>query len=151
PPVPFPPGPPGPPAPPGPSPSPPSSPPPGPPPPPVVAHLEYVFPDGSFSVYDMDNGHRLVKSVALPPAGGIRGVIAHAGTHALYISYGGDGDGQHGPPTLLKYDLLTDAIVWTHEYPIGIDSMSITPDGERLYMPSGELSPGGTWYVVNAT
>ena len=73
--------------------------PPAPIPPPVAtSRLEYVFPDGSFSVYDMDNGHQLVKSVALPQARGIRGVIAHAATHALYISYGGDGDGQHGAP-----------------------------------------------------
>lgn len=99
----------------------------------------------------MDNGHQLVKSVALPQARGIRGVVAHAATHALYISYGGDGDGQHGPPTLLKYDLLTDGVVWTHTYPIGIDSMSISPDGNRLYMPTGELASGGTWYVISTS
>jgi len=121
------------------------------PPPSATARLEYVFPDGSFSVYDMDNGHQLVKSVALPQARGIRGVVAHAATHALYVSYGGDGDGQHGPPTLLKYDLLTDGVVWTHTYPIGIDSMSISPDGNHLFMPSGELASGGTWYVINTS
>ena len=126
--------------------------PPAPIPPPVAtSRLEYVFPDGSFSVYDMDNGHQLVKSVALPQARGIRGVIAHAATHALYISYGGDGDGQHGAPTMLKYDLLTDTVVWTHAYPIGIDSISISPDGSRLYLPTGELASGGTWYVINAS
>ena len=113
----------------------------------ATSRLEYVFPDGSFSVFDMDNGHQLVKSVALPQARGIRGVIAHAATHALYISYGGDGDGQHGAPTMLKYDLLTDTVVWTHAYPIGIDSISIGPDGSRLYLPTGELASGGTWYV----
>ena len=62
-------------------------------PPPNVAHLEYVFPDGGFSIYDMDASHGLVKHVALPQARGIRGVVAHAATHALYVSYGGDGDG----------------------------------------------------------
>ena len=117
----------------------------------ATSRLEYVFPDGSFSVFDMDNGHQLVKSVALPQARGIRGVIAHAATHALYISYGGDGDGQHGAPTMLKYDLLTDTVVWTHAYPIGIDSISISPDGSRLYLPTGELASGGTWYVINAS
>ena len=116
----------------------------------ATAHYEYVFPDGAFYVYDMDNGHQLVKQVALPEARGIRGVVAHAATHSLYVSYGGDGNGQNGTPTLLKYDLLTDAVVWTHSYAIGIDSMSITPDGSTLYMPSGELASGGTWYVLSA-
>src|SRR5262245_3646816 len=128
------------------------APPPAPVPPPAAsAHFEYVFPDGSFHVYDMDDGHRLVKSVALPEARGIRGVVANAATRALYISYGGDGDGAHGPPTLLKYDLVTDAVLWTHTYPIGIDSMSISPNGSVLYMPSGELARGGTWLVISAS
>jgi len=115
---------------------------------PAVAHYEYVFPDGAFYVYDMDDGHRLVKTVSLPQARGVRGAIANAPTHSLYISYGGDGNGQNGTPTLLKLDLLTDAVVWTHSYTIGIDSMSITPDGTRIFMPSGELASGGTWYVI---
>src|SRR5690242_15355828 len=29
-------------------------------------HYEYVFPDGGMFVYDMDNGHKLVKQVTLP-------------------------------------------------------------------------------------
>jgi hypothetical protein len=116
----------------------------------TVAHYEYVFPDGAFYVYDMDDGHRLVKTVALPQTRGVRGAIANAPTHALYISYGGDGNARNGTPTLLKYDLLTDTVVWTHAYGIGIDSMSITPDGTSLFMPSGELASGGTWYVIGA-
>jgi WD40 repeat protein len=115
-----------------------------------VAHYEYVLPDGAFYVYDMDDGHRLVKTVALPQTRGLRGAIANAPTHSLYISYGGDGNGQNGTPTMLKYDLLTDTVVWTHSYAIGIDSMSITPDGTTIFMPSGELASGGTWYVVSA-
>jgi DNA-binding beta-propeller fold protein YncE len=91
-----------------------------------------------------------VKSVSLPQTRGLRGVVANAPTHALYISYGGDGNGQNGTPTMLKYDLLTDAVVWTHTYTIGIDSMSITPDGRFIYMPSGELASVGTWYVIRA-
>ncbi len=114
----------------------------------AVVHYEYVFPDGALSVYDADHGHQLVKSVTLSQARGIRGVVAHAATHSLYISYGGDGNGQNGTPTLLKYDLLTDAVVWTHSYAVGIDSMSIAPDGNHIYMPSGELASGGVWYVI---
>jgi DNA-binding beta-propeller fold protein YncE len=51
---------------------------------------------------------------------------------------------------MLKYNLLTNTVVWTHSYAIGIDSMSITPDGKLIFMPSGELASGGTWYVIRA-
>src|SRR6266446_1475512 len=32
----------------------------------AIQHYEYVFPDGMMYVYDMDNGHRLVKRINLP-------------------------------------------------------------------------------------
>src|SRR5262249_24088121 len=110
----------------------------------------YVFPDGECDVYDMDHDHRLVQTIDLPQARGIRGVVAHAATHVLFVSFGGDGNGQNGPPTLLKYDLLTNTVLWTHTYSVGVDSMAISADGTRLYLPSGELASGGTWYVVDA-
>ncbi len=117
--------------------------------PPVISRYEYVFTDGNMYVYDMDRGHQLVKNVNIPQARGIRGTIASAATHMLYISYGGDGGG-NGNGSLLKLDLLTDQVVWTHDYSHGIDSMAITPDGRTIYMPSGELSSDGNWYVVDA-
>jgi DNA-binding beta-propeller fold protein YncE len=112
-------------------------------------HYEYVFPDGSMYVYDMDNGHALVKKVSLPTAAGVRGVAASPVTHMLYVSYGGDGGG-NGNGSLLKYDLLTDTVIWKRDYPHGIDSMAIAPDGKTIYMPDGELSPNGTWFVIDA-
>jgi len=115
----------------------------------TIHHYEYVFPDGSMYVYDMDNGHALVKKVSLPTAAGVRGVAASPATHMLYVSYGGDGGG-NGNGSLLKYDLLTDTVAWKRDYSHGIDSMDITPDGKTIYMPDGELSPDGTWYVIDA-
>jgi hypothetical protein len=115
----------------------------------TTRHYEYVFPDGSMSVYDIDHRHKLVKQVSLPTTAGVRGVAASPVTHMLYISYGGDG-GSHGNGSLLKYNLLTDQVVWTKNYHHGIDSMAISPDGKTIYMPDGELSPNGTWYVVAA-
>src|SRR5205823_2853929 len=32
-----------------------------------------------------------------------------------------------------------------------IDSMSVGPDGQEVYLPTGELASGGTWYVVSAS
>jgi DNA-binding beta-propeller fold protein YncE len=112
-------------------------------------HYEYVFPHGSMSVYDIDHGHRLVQQVSLPTTAGVRGVAASPMTHMLYISYGGDG-GSHGNGSILAYNLLTDQVVWAKTYHHGIDSMAISPDGKTIYMPDGELSLDGTWYVVDA-
>jgi DNA-binding beta-propeller fold protein YncE len=114
-----------------------------------VHHYEYVFPDGFMFVYDMDAGQRLVQRVALPMARGIRGVVASPRTHTLYISYGGDG-GSHGNGSLLAYDLLTGRVLWTRSLNTGIDSMAISLDGTRLYMPSGELAESGVWSVLDA-
>jgi DNA-binding beta-propeller fold protein YncE len=114
-----------------------------------IQHYEYVFPDGWMYVYDMDNGHKLVKSVRLPTNIGVRGVVASQVTHMLYVSYGGDG-GHNGNGFLLKYDLVADRLVWTTTYSHGIDSMAISPDGKTIYMPDGELTSDGIWYVFDA-
>jgi DNA-binding beta-propeller fold protein YncE len=115
----------------------------------VVHHYEYVFPDGSMYVYDIDAGQRLVAHVELPMAKSIRGVVASPRTHTLYISYGGDG-GSNGNGSMLAYDLLAGRVLWHRSYPTGIDSMAVTTDGNRIYMPTGELSSGGEWLVLDA-
>ncbi len=115
----------------------------------TIQHYEYVFPDGAMCVYDMDHGHKLVKSIGLPTMAGVRGVIATPVTHMLYISYGGDGGG-NGNGFLLKYDLVADRLIWTKSYAHGIDSMAISPNGKTIYMPDGELTSDGIWYVIDA-
>lgn len=112
-----------------------------------TSHYEYVFPDGEMDVYDMDNNFALVKKVSLPTTAGTRGVVFSQVTHMLYVSYGNDGS---GGGRLLKYDVLTDTILWTQVYPHGIDSMSISQDGKTIYMPNGELSNNGLWYLIDA-
>jgi DNA-binding beta-propeller fold protein YncE len=114
-----------------------------------VHHYEYVFPDGAMYVYDMDAGQRLVQRVDLPMAKGIRGVVASPPTHTLYISYGGDG-GANGNGSMLAYDLVAQRVLWTRSYASGIDSMAISPDGLRIYMPTGELDQSGVWDVLDA-
>ena len=53
---------------------------------PTTGHFAYVFPDGEIDVFDIDNGHRRVKTMAVPEATIIRGVAAHAADHLLYIA-----------------------------------------------------------------
>ena len=114
-----------------------------------TSHLEYVFDEGRFSVFDIDRGQKLVAQVALPQARGVRGVAVSTHAPILYLSYGGDG-GSNGNGSLLAFDLIHRQVLWTREYGTGIDSFALTPDGKRIYMPTGELSSGGQWLVLDA-
>jgi YVTN family beta-propeller protein len=66
----------------------------------------------------------------------------------LYISYGND---RRSGGSMLKYNLMTDEVVWVKRYSFGVDSMSISPNGNTIYMPTGELASGGIWKVIDAT
>jgi DNA-binding beta-propeller fold protein YncE len=111
-------------------------------------HYEYVVPDQAIYVYDEDNNFALVKQISLPQVKGTRGLAASPGDGMLYIAFGGDG-GPYGNGSLLKYDLLHDTVVWQQNYPTGIDSMSISRDGKRIYMPVGELATGGNYRLYH--
>jgi hypothetical protein len=116
----------------------------------MVHHYEYVVNDGSLTVYDIDALPKVsvVKTKALPNGRGTRGVVACGNT--LWVSYGSDNTQRlTNTPTLLAYDLVNDIVKWTHTYSFGIDSMSVTPDCTKIYMPEGELSSGGRWYVID--
>lgn len=112
-------------------------------PPITTQHYEYVFTSGFIYVYDIDNAGALVKTLTVPTDAGVRGAAASAVTGKLYIAYGSDSSGG----SQLAYDLATDAVVWTKNYSHGIDSQAISPDGTKIFMPTGELSSGSTWEV----
>ena len=114
-----------------------------------TAHYEYVFVDGAMYIYDIDHGQRLVARRPLPGIAGIRGVAADVSTHALYISYGGYG-GSPGDGSLVKYDLELNQVAWTRSYNRGVDSLAVSRDGARLYLPDGEFSTDGIWLVLDA-
>ena len=82
-----------------------------------VHHYEYVFPDNSIYVYDMDNRGVLVKHISVPTSAGVRGAAASAVTGMLYISYGSN-RGSGG--SVLKYNLMTDEVVWVRHYVLGL-------------------------------
>src|SRR3954452_3130765 len=113
-----------------------------------ISHYEYVFPDEHMVVYDIDQGNRQIEDRELPGITGIRGVAADPASHALYISHGGDGGG-NGDDSLLRYDLVDKRVVWDRKNPNGIDSMALSPDGSHIFLPTGELTDGGTWAVID--
>jgi hypothetical protein len=113
---------------------------------PGLRHYEYVFPDGNIYVYDIDNHFALVKHLSVPTSTGVKGAVASAATGILYLSYGSDKRGG----SMLVYDLRSDKVLWHRNYSFGIDSMSISPDGRTIYMPTGEVASGGIWNVLDA-
>jgi len=115
-----------------------------------AGHFEYVFDDGTIYVYDMDRSQQLVQTISLPQTeAGLRGVAVAPASHLLFISYGGDGAGFYG--SVLAYDLVTEQVVWTVHLKTGIDSGQVSPDGSRLYMPTGELTPSGIWNILDTS
>jgi DNA-binding beta-propeller fold protein YncE len=110
---------------------------------------EYVFPPGEIDVFDIDHAQRLVERMKTSLVGAVRGVVASPRTHSLYFAVGGDGDG-NGTGSLVKIDLLTNRVVWEKRFPTGVDSAAITPDGRKLYLPTGEAASYDVWYVVDA-
>jgi hypothetical protein len=113
-----------------------------------VLHYEYVFDDSTIYVYDMDRSQQLVKTISLPQTeAGVRGVTVSPSKHLLFISYGGDGLGYTG--SVLAYDLVAERVVWTVHLNTGIDSGQVSPDGSRLYMPTGENTPSGVWNILD--
>jgi hypothetical protein len=95
-------------------------------------------------VYDIDHGHRVVKRI--PTAGlddrgspnNVKGICASARTGRVYIST---------IQQLMCLDLATEKLLWERKYEGGCDRMSITPDGNLIYLPSLE---GAFWNVVRA-
>jgi hypothetical protein len=52
---------------------------------------------------------------------------------------------------MLKYNLLTDEVVWMRHYSLRVDSMSISPDENTIYMPTGEASSGASGKLSTPT
>jgi DNA-binding beta-propeller fold protein YncE len=94
-------------------------------------------------VYDMDQGHKLVKRIQTPASreakpDNIKGVCASAATQRLYFTT---------RSKLYCVELVSEETVWETAPPNGTDRMSITPEGKILYVPSFEKD---TWNVIDA-
>ncbi len=88
--------------------------------------------DKGIYVYDVDRGHKLVKFISLPKLGGTRGMCGCAKTGKLWIA--------HNQDRLLCLDIKSEKILWEKQYPPeegGCDRIGVTPDGKKLYVPSG--------------
>src|SRR3954451_25246768 len=79
-------------------------------------------------VYDIDDGHKLVRLIPMPKMGRTRGACACGATGRMFIAHGND--------RLLALDLKTDKVLWEVQHPKeegGFDRVGVTPDGKKLY------------------
>jgi hypothetical protein len=81
-------------------------------------------------VFDVDAGHTFVKRIEVPVfKEGLRGFTGNAKTHSVYYSTTNR--------RLGAFDVETEKVVWEKTYDAGCDRSSITPDGKKIYVPTG--------------
>jgi DNA-binding beta-propeller fold protein YncE len=106
-----------------------------------LERLLYVTDNSGISVYDINDGHKLLRKIDVPDSGGYKGISASPQLGKLYVT-SNRGD------ELIAIDLRTDGILWRKKYGKYADSSAITPDGKRLYVPFREED---SWWVINAS
>jgi hypothetical protein len=98
---------------------------------------------GSISVYDIDHGHRLVKTIStVSNVDDVRGVAVSAVTGKLYVSY----TNRSGVGMIYCFSLYQDVVLWNKAIKPGVDRLSIHPNGRVLYVPTSE---GGSADYIN--
>ena len=96
-------------------------------------------------IFDIDDGHKLVRRIDIPIfSEGLRGFAGNLKTHSVYYS-----STNH---RLGAFDLETEKVVWEKTYDAGCDRSSITMDGKKIYVPTGWWYSGDDsgFLVVNA-
>ncbi len=100
-------------------------------------YLYMSTPDGAQSggsgkgilVFDIDDGHRFVRRIDIPFKEGLRGFCGSLKNHAVYYS--------STSRILGAFDLETEKVLWERQLEAGVDRACVTPDGKKLYAPTG--------------
>ncbi len=96
-------------------------------------------------IFDIDDGHEFVRRIDVPIfSEGLRGFTGNLKTHSVYYSTTNR--------RLGCFDLEKEKIAWEKTYEAGCDRSSITPNGKKIYVPTGWWRPGedSGFLVVNA-
>ena len=103
---------------------------------------------GSISVYDIDAGHRLIKTIrTVPGVGDVRGVAISGVTGKLYVAY----RDVSGTGMVYCLDVYNDSVLWNKAIAPGVDRLAINPDGKLLYVPTWEGGSSDYINVVDST
>src|SRR4051812_10830605 len=101
----------------------------------------YITDKSGISVYDIDHGHQLLKKIDVPDSGDYKGIAASVQLGKLYVT-------SYKKDDLICLDLNTDKVDWRKHLGAYADSMQITPDGKRMYVPFRDED---FWQVVDTT
>lgn len=90
---------------------------------------------GSISVYDVDHGHRLVKTIrTVQNVADVKGVAVSATTGRLYVAYRTASD----KGMVYCLNVYDDRVLWNKVIRPDVDRLAINPDGRLLYVPTWE-------------
>lgn len=109
----------------------------------TLHHVErrlYVTDKTGISVYDIDNGHQLLHKIDVPDSGDYKGIAASSQLGKLYVT-------SYKKDELICLDLKTEKVDWRKHLGNYADSMAMTPDGKRMYLP---FRNEDYWKVVDA-
>jgi hypothetical protein len=102
---------------------------------------------GSISVYDLDAGHRLTKTVStVRDVGDVRGIVVSAVTGKLYVAYRDNA----GVGKIYCLDVTTEVVLWNRSVHPGVDRLAINPNGQLIYVPTGEEGSADYINVLDA-
>jgi len=91
--------------------------------------------EGSISVYDIDTAHRLVKTIeTVRDVGDVKGVAANAATGKLYVAY----RTRSGIGMIYCLNVYDDVVLWNRAIDPDVDRLAIHPEGQLLFVPTGE-------------
>lgn len=100
----------------------------------------YVTEKTGISVYDIDRGHAFIRRIDVPDSGDYPGIAASPQLGRLYVT-------SHTRDELIAIDLATDTVAWRKNLGKYADSMWVTPDGRRIYLPFRDEID---WKVIDA-
>src|SRR5262249_24836333 len=90
---------------------------------------------GLISVYDIDHGHNLLKTIkTVPNVDDVKGVTASAATGKLYIAY----RTRAGVGMIYCLSIYEDTVLWNRVIDPDVDRLAIHPSGRLLYVPTWE-------------
>jgi hypothetical protein len=102
---------------------------------------------GSISVYDIDRGHSLLKTVpTVSNVDDVKGVAVSAVTGKLYVAY----RTRSGVGMIYCLSVYDDTVLWNRIIDPDVDRLSINPNGRLLYVPTWEGGSAGYINVLDA-
>jgi DNA-binding beta-propeller fold protein YncE len=100
----------------------------------------YVTDPSGISVYNIDHDHKLLRKIDVPNSGDYKGIAASPQLGKLYVT-------SYKQDELICLDLKTEEVDWRKQVGKYADSMQMTPDGKRMYLPFRDEDD---WKVIEA-